>query len=126
MSATSWHAPAETTYLERLPALTKAGDNCTKTHSHVFAPCDVCWEATWVAESELKVTWTCSTCKRSSKRNPSPETPVCVGRTVGGQKVDHPPTAMTISTSGRACRMTYRCPGRHRREGLIPRTKETT
>lgn len=125
MSA-SWIAPATRTYVDQLPELTEAGVHRTKTRKYTLAPCDVCWEPTWIADSDLKVTWKCPTCRRTSTRKLSSDTPICEGCTKAGQKIVHPPIEMTTADTnpGRPCRMTPRCPGRHRREGLDLRTKE--
>ena len=125
--STSWIAPAVASFVERLPTLTKKGDHRTKTHTLRFAPCDVCWEPTWLAEADIKVAWKCPSCRRTSSRQLSSEVPVCDGRTVKGERFAHEPVEMTTADPwpGRSCRMTPRCPGRHRRDGIDLRSKET-
>jgi hypothetical protein len=56
-------------FLERLPELTKKGAHRTKTHRHYLCACDVCGGATWLPTNRV----------------------------------------------GLKCRMTPKCPGRHRK-----------
>lgn len=46
--STSWIHPAERTFVETLPTLTKKGANRIKTHKAHLGLCDVCLEVTWV------------------------------------------------------------------------------
>jgi len=98
------------------PVELKRGGYSTEKIRHLWCVCDVCGEGTWVAESSLNATWTCPTCHRKSTRKGTGEAPICKGRTVRGSKQLHEPVEMVSDdpVPGRKCRMTPRCPGRHR------------
>lgn len=75
------------TFIERLPQLKKDGSHRTKTVHHYWCVCDQCGEGTYVLGSNLKKAY----------------------GMVNGERV------VTDPVPGRACRMTPKCNGKHRR-----------
>lgn len=99
------------------PVVLKSGQWSLETVRLCWCPCDTCHVGMWVNEGDLKACWTCPTCGKTGNRKGSDEVPVCKGRTLKGNKIVHEAIEMTSEDPipGRRCRMTPRCPGKHRK-----------
>jgi len=63
-------------FIERLPALTKAGEYRTKTHRHYLCACDICGRVTYLPTNRvgLKCRMT-PQCKGRHRKSQPQETP---------------------------------------------------